>query len=494
MSISSAVDPNAMASVVGIETVFKNTGVAGAFLPQRIAVVGQGSTSAVYATTKKQVSSALEVGQTYGFGSPLHLAVQQLLPLNGDGVGSIPVTVYPLEDHLSGVAAAGSILPAGAQITARSYQVSINNILSSSFLISPGDSVAEVVTAITTAINANINMPVTAVDNTTDVILTAKWKGESGNDIKIAIIGDTSDGVTFGITQLTGGLENPDVDAALNQVGSVWETLVLNCLNKSDTATLDKFETFGIGRWQPLVKKPLIVFTGDTEATVALATTIPEIRKTDRVNAQLVSPASFDLSFVVAARQLARIATVAEDNPPTGYNGKIADGLTPAADSAEWTYVERDEAVKKGSSTITKENGQVVLGDIVTFYHPDGDLFPAYRYVVDIVRLQNIIYNLDLIFEADEWRDVPLIPDDQPTVNPLAKKPKTAIAEIAGLLDYLGAWAFISDPATAKTKTIAEIDGTNPNRLNIVITVQLSGNTRIKAITLNFGYLLGGIN
>ena len=494
MSISGAVDPNAVASVVGIETIFKNTGVGGQFLQQRVAVVGQGSTSAVYTTTKKQVTSALEVGQTYGFGSPLHLAVSQILPVNGDGVGSIPVTVYPLEDDGAGVVAAGSILPAGSQITARAYRVSVNNILSNSFTISFGDTIAQIVTAITFAINANINMPLIASDNTSDVVLDAKWKGASGNDIYVEIIGDTSDGVTFGVTQPTGGATNPDVQIALDQVGSVWETLVLNCMDKADTVTLDKFETFGIGRWQPLVKKPLIVFTGEIEATVADATTIPEARKTDKVNSQLVSPAGHDLPFVVAARQLARIAKVAENNPPTGYNGQIADGLTPAADSEEWDYIERNEALTKGSSTITKENGQVVLGDIATFYHPDGDTLPAYRYVVNIVKLQNIIYNLDLIFEADEWRDAPLIPDDQATVNPLARKPKTAKAEVTGLLDYLGAWAFISDPKTAKTKTVVEIDGSNPNRINIIMTVQLSGNTRIKAITLNFGYLLGGTN
>ncbi len=79
MPISSAVDSSAVARVLGIKTAFKDLRGGGIlFLPQRVAVVGQGSTASTYSTDKKQVTSALEVAQTYGFGSPLHLAVLQL--------------------------------------------------------------------------------------------------------------------------------------------------------------------------------------------------------------------------------------------------------------------------------------------------------------------------------------------------------------------------------------------------------------------------------
>jgi phage tail sheath gpL-like len=494
MAISTAVDVNAVASVVGIESKFQQTGLSGRFLPQKVGIVAQGTTGSGYPLIKKQVTSAFEAGNIYGFGSPIHLAVSQLLPSNSDGVGNIPVIVYPLDDAGTGVAASGDITPSGAETEPHAYRVSINNILSEPFVVSPGDVVADITDAITTAVNSNINMPVTAIDATTEVVLTAKWKGASSDDLYIEVIPELPAGSTsFIITQPTGGLVNPDIQDALDLIGeNEWITMLLNCLNKSDTVTLGKYTTFGEGRWEPLVKKPLIVFTGDINATVDDATTIPEARKTDRVNSQLVSPASVDLPFIVAARQLARIVVVAENNPPTGYNGQIADGLTPADDSLEWKYSQRDEAIKKGSSTITVENGQVVCGDIATFYHPDGMPIPAYRFVVNIVKLQNVTYNMDLIFSAPEWRDVPLIPDGQPTVNPKARTPGTARAEVAGLLDYLGEQAIISDPEDAKKKTVAAISGSNPNRLDVSVTFNLSGNTRVKSITQNFSYFLGG--
>lgn len=492
MAISSAVDASAVARVVGIKTIFKDLRGGGVlFLPQRIAVVGQGNSNAVYDTTKRQVTSATEAATLYGFGSPIHLAVRQLLPTNGDGVGTIPVTIYPLEDDGSGVAASGDITPSGSQTEAAAYLVRVNNIDSEQFVISPGDTVADVTAAATAAINAVLEMPITATDGTTKVDIASKWKGVSANDLVIEVIGSTTAGTSFAITQPTGGLVNPDVDDALNQVGNVWESMFLNCLDIADTATLDKYSVFGEGRWGALTRKPMIAFTGNTAETVNAATTVSDARKTDRTNSQLVAPGSNDLPFVVAARQLARIAPVANNNPPQDYGSQDATNLVPGADGVQWTYADRDQAVKKGSSTVEVKDGVVNVSDVVTFYHPSGDPIPAYRYVCDIVKLQNIIFNLDLIFATKEWDGAPLIPDDQPTVNRSAKKPKSAVAAVSALLDSLGLNAIISDPETAKANTLAAINDQNPKRLDVTTTVQLSGNTNIISVDLNFGFFFG---
>lgn len=492
MAISSAVDVSAVARVVGIKTQFKDLRGGGIlFLPQRIAVVGQGNTAAVYDTTKRQVTSATQAAELYGFGSPIHLALRQLFPVNGDGVGTIPVTVYPLEDDGSGVAASGDITPTADQTEAAAYTVRVNNIDSEPFVIAADATVADITASITAAINAVLEMPVTATDNTTDVGLSAKWAGESGNDIIVEVVGPDSGGASFAVTQPTGGLVNPDVQPALDQVGNVWETMVLNCLNTADDTALDAFQTFGEGRWGALVRKPLVVFTGDTSTTVNDAITVPDARKTDRVNAQLVAPASNDLPLVVAARQLARIAPVANNNPPQDYGSQDATGLTPGPDGDQWNYAQRDQAVKGGSSTIEVKDGVVNISDVVTFYHPTGDPIPAYRFVVDIVKVQNIIFNLDLIFATKEWDGAPLIPDDQPTVNRSAKKPKAAVAAVSAMLDSLGLNAIISAPETAKANTAAAINDQNPKRLDVSTTVQLSGNTNIISVDLNFGFFFG---
>lgn len=580
-----AVDASAVARVLGITTQFKDLRAGGALLlPQRLAILAQGASDSVFSTDKFQITSAPQAGERYGWGSPIHLIARQLFPQNGDGIGTVPVTVYPLEDDAGGVAAAGDITPSGSQTEQASYVVKVNNIVSEPFVLTTSDTVTTICAKIGEAINAVLEMPVkvtytydtlaatpdgsntgdgtvdslsttgtptpgdytlectataadggtfklvgpdgtdiaTGIDLTagaqdeggigftindgatdfevgdsfvisvpaTDVQLTAKWKGASGNDLYVEVEGEDH-GVTFVITQPTGGMVNPDVQNGLDQVGNVWETMGLNAMEIADTSTLDKLKTFGDGRWGTQVRKPIVFFTGNTETTVAAATAVSSGRRTDKVNAQLVAPGSKDLPFVVAARQLARIARVANNNPPRDYGSQKADGLTPGADGDQWDFPQRDQAVKAGSSTVEVKDGVVHVSDVVTFYRPTGEPNPAYRYVCDIVKVQNILFNLDLIFAKPAWNGAPLIPDDQPTVNPDARKPKQAIAAINALHDSLGLNAIISNPEGAKASTTATIDSGNPKRLNWQTTVQIVGNTNIISGTFNFGFYYG---
>ena len=137
-----SVDASAVARVVGITTEFKNLGAGQVqFLPQRIALIAQGATASVYSTDKAQITSAVDAANTYGFGSPIHLMAQQLFPANGDGVGVVPVTVYPLVDDGAGVAASGTVTPSGTITEQFTFRVKVNNILSDAVLVAAGATV-----------------------------------------------------------------------------------------------------------------------------------------------------------------------------------------------------------------------------------------------------------------------------------------------------------------------------------------------------------------
>jgi phage tail sheath gpL-like len=492
MAISTAVDLSAVARVVGIKTSYVDLRAGGStILPQRIAVVGQGSTASTYSTVKAQVTSAQQAAAAYGFGSPLHMACLQLFPQNGQGVGLIPVTLYPLVDAGSAVAAAGDITPSGTQTAAASYIVYINGIASQAFVFAAAASIADRTLAITNAINGQLALPVTATDNTTDVTITSKWKGLTGNDLEIEVVGGATAGTVFAITQPVGGLLDPDVTPALDQIGDVWETLILNCSNTGDTAALTAFNTFGEGRWGALTRKPCVVFTGSNEVSVTAAIAVPEARKTEKVNSQLISPGSKSLPLVIAAAQLAPIAVIANNNPAHDYGSQAVSLIAPGTDLQQWDYAQRDQAVKGGSSTTIVKDGVVNISDVVTFYHPSGDNLPAYRFVVDIIKLQNAIFSIDLVFASPDWDGAPLIPDDQATSNRSARKPKAAIAAIAAVVDGLALEAILSDPAGIKKTIIAGINESNPKRLDAAVTLKLSGNAGIISIDQNFGFYFG---
>lgn len=585
-----AVDVTAVARVVGITTQFKNLRSGIAAFPQRVVVLAQGDSDVTYSADKFQAATAGEAGARFGFRSPIYNIVRQLFPVNGDGIGTVPVTVYPLSDDGSGVAATGDITPSGTASAQASYQVRISGILGNSFVLPagavdvtdacrkigqsilavhympvkvtyeygtvtatpdganagdgtvttlsadtalPGDWILEctsvpaaeqAVFSLTdpegTVVSSSITLDdgaggtevvdvggvqFTITDGAADfesgdsftiavpataVNVTASWKGASSNALTIEIVGPSL-GISFAITQPTGGLVNPDVDPALALMGDIWETMIINQMNIDDTATLDKIQTFGDGRWGETVKKPLVAFTGNTATTVAAATAVSSGRRTDRVNSQLVAPGSPNLPFVVAARQVARIARSANNKPASGYAAQRVTGILPGTDGEQWTFPQRDQALKAGSSTVELKDGVLNVSQVITFYRPVGEEPPAYQFVRNIVKLQNIIFNTNLIFEAPEWAAAPLIPDEQATANPDARKPKQAKGEINAMIGSLALNAIISDPETAKAQTTAVINSTNPNRLDTSVTVQLSGNSDIISHTENFGFFFG---
>jgi phage tail sheath gpL-like len=589
------VDASAVARVIGIATTFVDLRQGSAqFLPQRIAVFVQGQSGVTYSSTKFQALSAGSVGQKMGYKSQAYLTLRELMPTDGrPGVGTIPVTVYPLQEGASAAAAAGDVTPSGTPTVAGSYRLRAGGIKTPAFVVPAGaltganlaaalknmgdaaNSVLEfpmtvtytygAVTAsaltgtgngtitvlsvtgapapgvyrlkVSTAvvnggvwtltdpagvvISSSLTMTpgaggatvltaggiqFTLTDGSTDfglnayfditvpatkINLTAAWKAANTNGIVIEILPESDNGTTFAITQPVGGLVNPDPTTAIAQMGNVWETLVLNAQNIDDTTTLDAFMNFGEGRWGTTVHKPLVVFTGNTIADPTLATAVANARGTDRVNCQLVAPGSPELPFMVAARELVPIAVTANNSPPTNYTARQATGVIPGTDGVQWDQPTRDFAVKRGSSTIAVSDGVVQLSDVMTMYKPTGENPPAYRYVVDIIKEMNVIYNIALIFARSDWAGAPLVADAQPTTLPEAKKPKMAVAEVAALFDSLGLNAILANSADAKKTIRAVIDSQNPKRLNISYTTAISGNVQIVNVENQWGFYYG---
>ena len=66
-------------------------------LPQLIAVFGEANDANQGALTviKKEITSAQEAAELYGYGSPIHQQMRILRPTGSDGVGGIPTIVFP---------------------------------------------------------------------------------------------------------------------------------------------------------------------------------------------------------------------------------------------------------------------------------------------------------------------------------------------------------------------------------------------------------------
>lgn len=486
------IDETAEASAFGLDTEYKDMREgAAALCPQRLGLIGQGRSDKSYPLTKWTATSAAAAGERYGYGSPIHLSLLMLMPANGDGVGTIPVDVLPLEDAYEAVAAVGRITPTGTQTERSRVRVKVNKIAGAWFNVETDDNAGAIVDKIVSSCNGVLEMPALVTDGATYAIFTAKWAGSSGNDLLIEVEAEAL-GVTYAIIQPTGGSINPDVSGALALIGPSWVTQVLNCLDIADDDALDAYHEFAEGRWDPLVRKPLVFWTGNTEAVVATATAESSSRKTARGLGQLTGPGCGNLPFMVAARQLARILKVANSVPAKSYQKQKANGLSPGDDSVQWDYASRDQAVKAGSSTTEVVDGIIEIKDVVTFYRPTGEIPPGYQFAVNIVKLQNCIYNFSQEFEKEEWASAPLVKNEDVVTEPTARKPKDYEVKANQLLVSLGLRAIVADVKAAKKKTRARINSNNPNRLDLTVEFPLSSNGNILNMTQTFGFLAGG--
>lgn len=485
-----SVSPSAISRVTGVAVKFKNFNTGNVqMLQQRLAVIGVGNHGVTYTTEKYECQgNASEIGDKYGYGSPLYLAALQLFPLVGKGAG-FPVTFYPLAEGSGAVQASGKIEIEGTATEAGSAKIVIGG-QKATIAIASGDTKTEIFAKIKDGIDGVLAMPVTAATGDNALTLTSKAAGEVGNLIKTRIECAVN-GLTFTVTQLTGGVKDPDVTPALDKIGEIWETAILPCFDYKNTDRLDTTMLYCKGRIDDLEKKPVLCYWGCTD-DYATRTAVTDVRPDDWCNPLLVSVGSSELPYVVGAKFLVDdILTTANENPAQGYKGK-AEGLEAGDDSLQEDYNTRNASVMKGSSTNIKSGNVAELNDVVTMYHPASEgKHPSRRYVVDIIKLMNIIYNVRLIMEADELKGAPLVEDSTVTSNKTAIQPKTVKTWFLNLAKNLADKAIIQDVETTKNGLEVAIDSENPKRLNVTFPVKLSGNVEVTSTDIYFGFYVG---
>ena len=505
--ISTAVPSGAVASVFGNQFNYVNLREGLAGLPQVIAIFAtfDPAKTEVVNDVPVRVFTEVEAGEKFGFGFPAHLAARQVLRKSG----IVPVFVFPIDEAGGAVAGSdGSVLAIANAGATSSGTISIyiggQRI---PVVIAKDTAAVDIQVAITAAINAAINLPVTALvdggeeDQTN---LTSKYKGLIGNDISIAINlteaekDATPGGVTFTITAFTNGAGTPTITAALNLMGDDWYTYIVNTFGPEAT-TMAAFATYNEDeRWDTLVNKFFRAFYGSVD-DLATITAITDALTLDRTNSAITSPGAYSLPLEFAALAVGQMAARNQNNPPQPYTGLLLDGLVPSIaitgsdGGTQWTYTQRNAAVNDGTSTTILEDGIIKLEDIVMHYHKEGEEPPAYRWAVDIAKLAEWAYNVNLVFTGDNWRGKILVKDTDIVVNPDARRPKDAVAEIFKLADAASFAAIITDPTFTKENTAADVDTANPNRLNITTLIKLSGATRIISLTTNFGFNFGAL-
>lgn len=223
---------------------------------QKILLIGQKLTAGTAATGEALlVAKTDDAKEQFGIGSML--ARMHEIVRKNDAVGE--VWCIALADDGAAVAATGKISVAGPASGSGSIYLYIAGQLVKAG-VTAGDTATAIATSLAAAINAVSELPVTAAVNginAFEVDITAKWKGQTGNDIKIvenyrgSASGEkTPAGVALTITAMASGSANPDLAAAVTAMGDEEYDFIIHPY--TDTANLDllKIEMDdSTGRW-----------------------------------------------------------------------------------------------------------------------------------------------------------------------------------------------------------------------------------------------------
>ena len=132
-------------------------------------------------------------------------------------------------------------------------------------------------------------------------------------------------------------------------------------------------------------------------------------------------------------------------------------------------YKERDRLLKSGiPNLILKSNGTWQIGDLCTFYHPENEQNPAYRFDRTVTLAGNITYIIRQIFEGEEWKSVIFVDGSEPTTNPAAKTLKDVRAAVNKVIGVLGRNAILTNVQESQKLTTVRFNAVNPDRIDIL--------------------------
>lgn len=503
---SDAVGLERISRIVGYKITKGNFATTSPNLPQRIAVFAEANTAnqGTLDTAPKIITSAQQAGSLYGYGSPIHIISRILMPVNGGGIGGIPVVVYPQAEAGGATAKVMEITPTGVATGNGTHTVVLvgRSGLDAVFYdinIVEGDTSADITAKITDAISAVLGAPCTVTDTDYVAELTTKWKGLTANDVSVRV--DTNDndlGITYTVNDTQAGSGTPSIAAGLTAIGNDWVTILINSYGtvSSIMSALEAFNgipdaTNPTGRYQGIVMKPFVALTGSTAENPS---SITDTRLNDVTIAICPAPLSEGLPMEAAANMAVLYALVSQNTPHLDVEGKAyPDMPTPTAIGAMSSYNERDSIVKKGCSTVDLVAGKYVVQDFVTTYHPLGETPPQFRYARNLMLDFNVRYAYYLLEQINVVDHTIAADEDTVAVSGVIK-PKQWIQIVNQLAIDLGKRALIVDVAFMQDSITVGLSTTNPDRLETFFRYKRSGVVRIASTTAEAGFNFGTLN
>ncbi len=457
--------------------------------PHRVLIIGQQlSTATVAEQTLNKIFSDAKAEEFHGIGSQIAEMVRQYRKIDR----LTELWTIALDEDAGGTASTGDIDFTGTATEDGELPIYIAGERFA-VAVSTGDTAADIETAAVALIQGAgaqySRLPVTvAADGVNDgVDVTCKWKGTTGDKIDLRVAYNEGEkvpaGITVSITAMSGGATDPAMSDVVTAIGqNQYDTIVTPY---TDATSLTALENHLSTMWGGTVQKEGHLFAADTD-TVGNLTTLGNSR-----NSQFLTIMGGGQSptppWLWAAATAAVDVVVTKSDPFLPRIGRELTGILPPAQTALFTWAQRDTLLTDGVSTFVEEGGKVLVDRLITSYQTKSSVpDPTYLKIQTMRGLAQLRY---------EWRVRVLLKyqgfklaQDGTNFAPGQKvvTPSTIKAEAHAQFRDWESRGYVEDFDQFKDELVVEINGADPDRVDLRMSPNLINQFNVLAGQVQF--------
>lgn len=492
---------NRRASIRVVELQGRKRTVGGGYIPRKILVTGLplATQTGITAGNIEKCVNADAVAVKYGYGSELHRQALRVFAALGGFYENAYFCPLSLADGAS--AATGNIAFVGSATSSGTHFFTIGG---NTYQLNArlGQTAKEQAEALAALITKDINSAITAeyqLSETVDtVILTAKNKSVTGNEMRILYnyLPSQQQGAPNGVTvtlsgeYLTGGTGTPDVSELFvkdgrDNLGDTWYTEI-TC-PYTDTGALAIYKDALENRVKPGTDRMAGSFVAFTKLNYTEA-----LAKSETINARFIGagwePNSITPAYEFSAAQLGNIAYYAMLDPGRpNMDTELPVEVIPAGNM---TYAENDALYKSGMTYYKQDaSGKLLCGDVSLTYRvtPQGAATEEWFDYVSLTRIQQKVFDTLTTFKSDPFIRPIAVDNNSISKKSYAIRPITVIAYMRALVDYWAEQGWTKNPDEVKSTITAEINAAYNGRIDAELTDDPAEALRI--IAIKYAYL-----
>lgn len=389
----------------------------------KLLVLGQRLSSGSAAAGEPMRISRKSDGEVY-FGRGSMLA--QMLAAAIDARPAMELWAIALDDLPAGQTATGTITLSGAASVAGTLRIEVGDV---AVRVSVGlnQTAANVASAIVAAITARTDYPATAAingSNTAQVDLTARHKGQVGNDLQVRVYFEAETqpaNPVITVAPFSGGTGNPDITNAIAAMGDEWYHWIVTPWTDANNMTVLEAELASrFGALRAIGARAFVAYRGSYGATSAFGDT----RNSPHVTCMGTGLSSTPVTAWAVVNAVVAGNSLMND-PARQLTTLVLSGVKAPAPEDRFTFDERNNLAFDGISTYTVDAGGLVrIENQLTMYQEDAqgnaddsmlhinvpELYEAYR------REQKLLFaphSRDKL--ADDGNNIPV---GQPIMTP----------------------------------------------------------------------------